>query len=208
MKEHPFIIHVPHSSTYIPPEVRKDIILPDSDLEAELLKMTDWYTDELAQHIGSIYGSLIRYEYSRLVVDPERFRDPSKEVMNTVGMDAIYRSTSNKLKLRDLSSEKVGNLLRRYYDPYHALFNEKVTEILQKNGKCLIVDIHFYASRPLPYELNPGEPRPDICIGADTLTSGLKMILRDSWNILISLKNFIVKRPKRAMPFYAILADC
>ena len=167
MRECPLIIHVPHSSTYIPAQDRRDIILSDRDLEVELLKMTDWYTDELA-HAGSIYGTLIRYEYSRLVVDPERFRDPSNEVMNAVGMGAVYRLTSNKRKLRDLWPEKEENLLRRYYDPYHALFDPKVAEILQKHGKCLIVDIHSYPSKPLPYELHPGGPRPDICIGADT----------------------------------------
>ena len=48
MEKFPIIIHVPHSSIFIPPEIRKDILLSDDELESELLGMTDWYTDEFA----------------------------------------------------------------------------------------------------------------------------------------------------------------
>jgi hypothetical protein len=47
MEKFPIIIHVPHSSTFIPPEIRKDILLSDDELESELLGMTDWYTMNL-----------------------------------------------------------------------------------------------------------------------------------------------------------------
>ena len=43
----PIVIHVPHSSTFIPPDVRDEIVLDDDELKLELLRMTDWYTDEL-----------------------------------------------------------------------------------------------------------------------------------------------------------------
>ena len=41
----PILIHVPHSSTYIPPEEKKFFL--QSDLNPELLKMTDlWWATE------------------------------------------------------------------------------------------------------------------------------------------------------------------
>ena len=83
MEKFPIIIHVPHSSTFIPPEIRKDILLSDDELESELLGMTDWYTDEFAA-IGEKYGNIIKNDFSRLVVDPERFRDDSNEVMSVL----------------------------------------------------------------------------------------------------------------------------
>ncbi len=166
MEKFPVIIHVPHSSTLIPPEIRKDILLPDYELEIELLRMTDWYTDEIAA-IGEKYGNIIKNDFSRLVVDPERFRDDTNEIMRAAGMGAVYVSTSEKKPLRMLSDHKRELLLRKYYDPYHNRFEEITSRILSDFNKCLIIDIHSFPTKPLPYELNPNAYRPDICIGTD-----------------------------------------
>jgi N-formylglutamate deformylase len=162
----PIIIHVPHSSTFIPPEIRKDILLSDNELQSELLTMTDWYTEEFAA-IDEKYGNIIKYDFSRLVVDPERFRDDTNEIMSTTGMGAVYVSTSEKKKLRKLSDDKRELFLRKYYDPYHNRFEEIASRILSDFNKCLIIDIHSFPTKPLPYELNPNAYRPDICIGMD-----------------------------------------
>ena len=41
------ILHIPHSSTYIPNKIREQFCLSASELNGEILKMTDHYTDEL-----------------------------------------------------------------------------------------------------------------------------------------------------------------
>ena len=128
--------------------------------------MTDWYTDEFAA-VGEKYGTLIKHKFSRLVVDPERFRDKEREVMNAVGMGAVYVSTHAGNQLRLLNNNEEERLLNDYFDPYHDLFNEKTARILEKFKKCIIIDIHSFPSKPLPYELNQNEFRPDICIGTD-----------------------------------------
>lgn len=43
----PVLIHLPHSSVHVPEDDRRDILLDDSELQAELLRLTDSYTDEL-----------------------------------------------------------------------------------------------------------------------------------------------------------------
>ncbi len=43
----PILIHIPHSSTYIPAADREMILLPDTAIEDEILAMTDHYVDEL-----------------------------------------------------------------------------------------------------------------------------------------------------------------
>jgi N-formylglutamate amidohydrolase len=166
MTKHPIIVHVPHSSTLIPPTVREGIILSDDKLEIELLVMTDWYTDEFAA-VGEKYGTLIKHKFSRLVVDPERFRDKKREVMNSVGMGAVYVLTHDGKQLRLLKNNEEERLLNDYFDPYHDSFNEKTARILEEFKKCIIIDIHSFPSKPLPYELNQNEFRPDICIGTD-----------------------------------------
>jgi len=163
----PLIIHIPHSSTRVPQEVRKEILLDDNGLKAELLKMTDHFIYELAETAEN-YGHVIRFQYSRLVVDPERFRDDNQEVMASVGMGAVYTSTSDGKALRVVSKKDRENLLRNYYDPYHQLIEETTEQLLNTSGKCLIVDLHSFPSKPLPFELNQTIDRPHICIGSDS----------------------------------------
>ena len=41
------ILHVPHDSVVIPPEVRGQFLLGDAELQAELRRMTDHFTHTL-----------------------------------------------------------------------------------------------------------------------------------------------------------------
>ena len=163
----PLIIHIPHSSTRVLQEVRKKILLDDSGLKAELLGMTDHYVNKLAETPENC-GPVIRFQYSRLVVDPERFRDDNQEIMASVGMGAVYTSTSDGKALRSVSKKDRENLLRNYYDPYHQLLEETAEQLLNTAGKCLILDLHSFPSKLLPYELNQTTGRPHICIGSDS----------------------------------------
>ncbi|MDD4039315.1 MAG: N-formylglutamate amidohydrolase, partial [Sphaerochaeta sp.] len=52
--------------------------------------------------------------------------------------------------------------------PHHRRFTEAVAELLNDAGQALNIDCHSFASRPLPYELNQENDRPDICIGTDS----------------------------------------
>lgn len=85
----PLIATIPHSSTFIPPFMKRSFIPNGDDLKSELLKMTDRYVDELFSCVHDIGGISTIYNYSRLVVDPERFEDDGKEVMSSKGMGVI-----------------------------------------------------------------------------------------------------------------------
>ena len=76
MQNSPVLIHVPHASTFIPPN-EKRFFLKD-DLTDELLKMTDLYTDELFD----CRRDMLVFPVSRLVCDVERFRDDTDEPMS------------------------------------------------------------------------------------------------------------------------------
>jgi len=157
------ILHVPHASRVIPAEVRASILLSDVDLATELDLMTDAHTDLLATSSAS--GAWLHVNpYSRLVVDPERFPD-EREEMVSVGMGAVYTRTSHGLPLRSTVDP---SLLDRYFHPYAASFAGLVEDRLAAVGHAVILDIHSYPSRPLPYELHADGPRPAICLGTDT----------------------------------------
>lgn len=161
------VIHVPHASTFIPPDLRGSLALTGAELEDELLRMTDRYTDELfrlpdavAQHV--VFGA------SRLVVDPERFPEDAQEPMAERGMGAVYTRTSRGSLLRPvLSREEREQLLARFYLPHHRELEQRVADALSEHGRCLILDGHSFSSLPLPHERDQAPDRPQICVGTD-----------------------------------------
>ena len=83
----PIIANIPHSSIFIPQELNGSFLLNNDDLQKELLRMTDFYTDEIFSCVTELGGISVIYTYSRLVLDPERFRDDKKERMADKGME-------------------------------------------------------------------------------------------------------------------------
>ena len=161
------VLHIPHASTLIPPQVRQTILLSDSELEFELLRMTDLFVDELFTMDYNL-AAKIAFPYSRLVVDPERFLDDAKEPMAKVGMGVIYlRSSTGKLLRNALFARERHGLLIKYYIPHHEQFEESVSRALSAYQRCLIVDCHSFSSIPLPHEPDQAPNRPDICLGTD-----------------------------------------
>lgn len=158
----PLLIHLPHSSLNISEYDRGEILLDDSDLNAELLKLTDRYTDELFDYPGAVIHKNIN---SRIVMDPERFRSDTDEIMSQFGIGAIYtHSTSGKL-IKNISEIRREELMKKYYDPYHEELGSKVEQAINEFGKCLIIDGHSFPEIPLSFELDKSSDRPDICIG-------------------------------------------
>lgn len=169
-KNTPILINVPHASTLIPQEEATHFVTPY--IKREIAVMTDWFCDDLydAGH------TMLRFPVSRLICDPERFRNDSEEIMSTVGMGAIYTLCSDGTPLKRVTPEYREALLRRYYDPYHEAFEYEVKEKLEAHGKCLIIDGHSFPAIPLPYELDQNPSRPDICIGTDDYHSPQKLV--------------------------------
>lgn len=158
------LIHIPHSSYFIPNKFKELFYLTDDELLAEQLKMTDSYTDEL---FNIPETQKIICPVSRLVCDVERFRNKNEEEMTTQGMWVCYIKTSNLKLLKKVNKTHENEILSNYYDKHHNNFNQQVTSILNKQNICLIIDAHSFPSKPLPYELYSQKHRPDICLGID-----------------------------------------
>ncbi len=156
----PVVIHVPHASVSIPAAERGSFL---RDLSDELLKMTDHYCDE----IFCTGNRSVVFPVSRLVCDPERFRDDAQESMCAVGMGAVYTRTHDGDALRNVNSAQRERILKTYYDPHHAALAAEVSRTLDQSGRCLIIDGHSFFPKPLPYESDQSIRRPDFCIGTD-----------------------------------------
>ena len=173
----PIIANIPHSSLYIPPDIRKTLLLNDRQLKRELLLMTDRYVDELFACVHELGGSSMKYAVSRLVLDPERFTDDTKEEMAAKGMGVVYTKTSDgELLRKGPSSQQRENLINRFYIPYHERIEEEVAYFLETHNRCLIIDCHSFSSKPLPYEPDKDIERPDICLGTDDFHAPIELL--------------------------------
>jgi len=185
------VFHIPHSSTVIPEEIREDILLSEDELQLEILKMTDWFTDELFD-LSSARCISIRYPISRLVLDPERFLDDDREEMSSIGMGVVYTRASDGRPLRRKPSlEERARLVGKFYTPHHNRLTAAASSILKEAGQVLVVDCHSFPSLPLPYEKNQDTDRPDICLGTDPFHTPLW--LKHLALSLFSEKGFSVK---------------
>jgi N-formylglutamate amidohydrolase len=170
------LVHVPHASIVIPPEIRSTFVLTDEELRDELLRMTDWNTDELFALPGDL-ATAVQYPVSRLVVDPERFPDDDSEPMSKHGMGVVYEKTSRNTRLRPPpTAVEREQLLADFYRPHHARLSDTVNRILERYKRCLIIDAHSFPTDPLPYEPDQSPSRPDICIGTDPFHTSAALV--------------------------------
>ncbi|MFJ7068064.1 N-formylglutamate amidohydrolase [Streptomyces sp. NPDC101115] len=164
----PVLLHVPHSSRVVPPEVRAGIVLDDAGLERELDHITDAHTEAIAA-VAAASADTTPWRFvnrlSRLVVDPERFPDEREEML-AVGMGAVYTRTTQRAELRPRGFDPAP-LVERYFTPYAQAVTRAVDERLAATGRAIIVDVHSYPTAALPYELHGDGPRPPVCLGTD-----------------------------------------
>jgi N-formylglutamate amidohydrolase len=163
------VLHVPHGSRALTAAARHSILLDDDALAVELDHMTDAHTGLIAARAVAAATRtpwLLENRYSRLVVDPERFPD-AREEMRAAGMAAVYTRTAHGRRLRFDDDARDQGLLARHYRPYAAAMTDLVDARLAATGHAVVIDVHSYPSRPLPYELHGDGPRPAICLGTD-----------------------------------------
>ena len=162
------LLHVPHSSAVIPDWVRERILLSDVQLEAEIHRMRDSYTDAIAATAAEqaqIRPHLFLNELARQVIDPERFPD-DREAMAKIGHGAVYLKTSQLTPLREDDPAHIAELLDRYFHPYARQMANEVETILEARGVVTVLDLHSFPREALPYEVSDGA-RPSICLGVD-----------------------------------------
>ena len=156
------ILHIPHSSDRIP--MTKGYVVDKQMLEQEIIKLTDWYTDDLFFFEESV---MIRADFSRIFCDTERFSEDSQEVMAQYGMGVLYEKSDDGAIIRRVSPELRKEILDNYYWPHHKRLSEAVQNQLDQHGKALIVDCHSFPNNPFVRDLNQEPNRPDFNIGID-----------------------------------------
>ena len=112
------IMHIPHASRRIPPEVRSTLLPSDQDLARELLRMTDAWTDVLFEVPSGIGCKAVVFPFSRLVLDPERFEDDAHGADGRAWDGRRLLRTSSGMPLRaPLTTQERELLLRDVLPP-------------------------------------------------------------------------------------------
>jgi N-formylglutamate amidohydrolase len=153
------ILHIPHASANIPD---REGFLDEEKVQAEILKLTDWYTDDLFQSEEAI--RLIA-PFSRVFCDVERYREDEQEPMSFKGMGVTYTTCDDGSPLRLVTPSLRDRILHGYYDVHHLQLTALVDLQLKEKGRALIIDCHSYPNQPFIRDIDQTEPRPDFNIG-------------------------------------------
>lgn len=165
------ILHIPHSSTDIPS--LEGYVDDKIKIQKEIIKLTDWYTDEL---FYSDYDDMIVTPFSRLFCDVERFENDKDEVMSKVGMGVLYERFDDNEVLRTVTPQYRKNVIRDYYHEHHYRLTQVVTTQLEQEGRALIVDCHSFPSTPLLKAIEQSNNPPDFNIGTDPFHTSIELI--------------------------------
>ncbi len=169
------VLHIPHSSTEIPADLRGDLLLKDAELKQELLALSDHFTDELFPAAGR---PALRFPVSRLIVDPERYPLDADEAMAARGMGVIYTRDSQGRQLRHEPGPKAREkLLNELYRPHHKALEILVQQSLLEKDGCLLLDCHSFPARPLPCDLDQDTDRPDFCLGTNSSSTPEALVM-------------------------------
>ena len=156
------ILHIPHSATNIP--LREGFIADETKIQKEIIKLTDWYTEEL---FHSDSDEMIVTPFSRLFCDVERFENDEDEIMSKVGMGVLYDRFDNGEVLRNVTTQLREKVVRDYYREHHHRLTQAVTTQLEQEGSALIIDCHSFPSTPLLKAIDQSNNPPDFNIGID-----------------------------------------
>jgi len=163
----PVLVHVPHAGLRIPDDVRETFVAPPEVVARDLQRSTDQETDRLWRGAVSQGATMVVNRISRLVCDVERFADDAREpAMAAAGRGAVYLATEDEQPLRrpGFTAGERQAVIDRFYTPWQELVADECERLLERFGKCRIIDAHTFPARPLGCETDQG-PRPDICLG-------------------------------------------
>lgn len=188
----PVVAHVPHAGTRIPATERRALLLDDAGLAHELLVMTDHHTDALFAWVVAQGATALVNQWSRLVMDPERFEDAVQEPMELVGQGVVYTRASDGRALRQGDARARARLVDELYRPWHRALSTLVDEALAAFDACLVLDCHSFGTVPLPSEADQDPGRPDVCVGTDGWHTPPS--LADALEAALRAEGFVVRR--------------
>lgn len=160
------LLHIPHSSKFIPKN--NDLLTSleaSQEIEETLLKLTDSFTNELFDWKNA---EQIVFPYSRIYCDVERYLDAEKEPMSQKGMGVKYTKGINGIAIRNTGSVDQDEQLKKVYYNHHNQVRNLIGERNKSNIKPLLIDCHSFSNERFKNDgvnINDLILFPDFCIG-------------------------------------------
>ena len=153
-----YVIHIPHASLKIPPVFKQALTISYYNFQRENMFICDYLVDKF---VPNNFHNIVKFNYSRMFCDVEKYLDNSKEVMSKYGMGVLYTKDSNGKKFANREKEK---WIINIYKSHHKKLDSMVGEVLSKKGNCFIIDLHSFSDE-FVYKMFNKKNTPDICIG-------------------------------------------
>ena len=157
------MLHIPHSSLFIPNEYLNDYLIDYNLLKAYNIEMSDIHTDKIFE-----YGEFhcVRFNYSRLFCDVEKFTDPELEPLAKFGMGPIYTNVYDGTLIRSIGENKSKLILDEFYKAHHQQLDSYAEKTILEGNVLLVIDCHSYLDKMVS-KLFGVSDFPDLCIGFD-----------------------------------------
>ena len=145
---------MPHTGLYLPNV--------DNSPEFDTLRRDSLIlADEQVDRLYSFLPNKITSDYSRFVVDLERYLDNSKEPMASKGMGYLYNRLIDGTPF-DRAIFGEDSFFTQYYKHKHTQIKESIERI---GEGAILLDLHSFNPVPLPCDMDKKPNRPDICLG-------------------------------------------
>ncbi len=171
-KKLPIIVNVPHAGTLIPSQIQ-DQFIPGS---LDFIDDTDWYIDELYSFVTGLGITLMRANYSRWVVDLNRFPENSNMYQDGRLITSLVPITDFKNKPLYAvvpNSDEIDRRAAAYYIPYHQMLSDLIAQYKKEYGYVILFDAHSIRNIvPLIH----AEPFPEFIVGDNDGRSCSKQI--------------------------------
>jgi formiminoglutamase len=142
----PLVVSIPHTGTWLPPEVRDSLASP----AMQGLPMTDWHLHLLYDFLPALGATTIHATVSRFVVDlnrppaarplyPGRF-ETGLIPLETFQGEAVFSSPPGP--------EDIDIRRATWHAPYHARLQALLDEARARFGRVTLIDAHSVASGP------------------------------------------------------------
>lgn len=154
MKKLPILVVCSHCSSFVPKNIRKNMMLSDRDIKNE----TDLYTDQI---FSVPNAHIIKGKVSRLVTDYNRAPDHI-ELEYQLAQDGVVVSVNEDCKQvydEPPTMEQIMHRIEKYHDPFHKSIEAKKDEVK------FLIDGHSLRSIGPAAKNDRGMERADIVIG-------------------------------------------
>ncbi len=142
----PIVLGLPHSGTYVPPEIQAKL-----NAQGRALTDTDW-------HIHNLYNELlpgattVRASFHRYVIDANR--DPSGVSLypgqNTTTLVPLTDFDGNDIWDQRPSDAEIAEHVASFHTPYHAALEAELERVRAIHGIAVLYDCHSIRST-IPY---------------------------------------------------------